>query len=87
MARELLPPPELAPPIPHDTTPEERFLIWVDLMRACDAFLLAGLRREIGPAGDLEAAYRRWYEQQRAEHDRTVIQMLQKFDRRLGSGD
>jgi len=30
-------------------------------MATCDQFLLAGLCREIGPDGDLQAAYQRWY--------------------------
>jgi hypothetical protein len=84
MAGELLPPPELAPPIPDQTTPEERVLMWLDLMRTCETFLLAGLRREIGPDGDLQEAYRRWYARQREEHDRTVIHVLEEFNRRLG---
>jgi hypothetical protein len=83
MSGELLPPPDLAPPIPRATTPDEWLALWVDLMNTCEQFLLAGLRREIGPDGDLQAAYRRWYEQQMEEHDRMIIHMLQEFDRRL----
>jgi hypothetical protein len=55
----------------------------VDLMNTCEAFLLAGLRREIGPDGDLQAAYRRWYEARMEEHDRTMIHMVEEFNRRL----
>jgi hypothetical protein len=54
----------------------------VDLMNACDQFLLAGLRRKIGPDGDLAAAYRQWYEAQMEEHDRTMLHMMAEFDRR-----
>ena len=82
MSDELIPPPELAPPIPHDTTSEQRIALWVDLMNTCEKFLLAGLRREIGPDGDLEAAHRRWYEQQMEEHERTLIRMMEAFERR-----
>jgi hypothetical protein len=32
-------------------------------MDASAQFLLAGLRREIGPDGDLKAAYRKWYKE------------------------
>ena len=84
MAGELLPPPELAPPVPEDTTFEERLALWVDLMNACEQFLLAGLRREIGPEGDLKAAHRRWYEQQMEEHDRTMLRLVEELHRRLG---
>lgn len=54
--------------------------MWIDLMNACDAFLLAALRREIGPDGDLKAAYRRWYWQQMEEHDQAVFRMLRRLD-------
>jgi hypothetical protein len=42
------------------------------MLRTGEKLLLAGLRREIGPEGDLKAAYRRWYEEQMREHDRVV---------------
>ena len=51
-------------------------------MNACDQFLQAGLRREIGPQGDLQAAYRRWYAEQMEEHDRTMLHMMREFQRR-----
>ncbi len=55
--RPLTSPPELAPsPIRDDTTVEQRIAIWVDLMNAADATVLAWLQREIGPDGDLQAA-------------------------------
>jgi hypothetical protein len=79
MPGELLPPAELAPPIPHETTFQERLDLWVDLMNTCEQFLLARLRREIGPDGDLEAAYRRWYEQRCEEHEQDLIRMAQRF--------
>ena len=84
MAGQLIPPAELAPPIPEDATPEQCIALWVDLMNACEQFLLAGLRREIGPDGDLRAAYRRWYADQMEEHDRTILRMMQEFERRGG---
>lgn len=80
MAGELIPPPELAPPVP--ATPEQGIAQWLDLMDTCERFLLAGLRREIGPDGDLKAAHRKWYAEQMKEHDRMMIHMLQELDRR-----
>jgi hypothetical protein len=56
--------------------------MWLDLMGACEQFLLAGLRREIGPAGDLCAAYRRWYAGQMEEHDQVLLHLMQAFARR-----
>jgi hypothetical protein len=82
MAGQLLPPPDQAPAIPKDATPEQSIALWVDLMNACEEFLLAGLRREVGPDGDLKAAYRAWYAQWQEEHDRAMFRMLEELDRR-----
>ncbi len=84
MSGELIPPPELAPPIPRGATPEQCIAAWLDLMDACEQFLLAGLRREIGPDGDLQAAYRRWYAEQMEEHDQVMLRMIEEFERRGG---
>ncbi len=73
-----------APTIPDNTTPEQRIALWVDLMDACEQFLLAGLCREIGPDGDLQAAYREWYRQQMEEHDQMILHMVEEFHRRGG---
>jgi len=73
---QLLPPPDLAPAVPASATPRQRIAIWLDLMRAGDKLLLAGLSRELGPDGDVQSAYRRWYAEHMREHDRTVARML-----------
>ncbi|NQU21121.1 MAG: hypothetical protein HQ567_07545 [Candidatus Nealsonbacteria bacterium] len=85
MAGQLIPPPGCEPTVPDDATPEQCILAWADLMDACEQFLLARLREEIGPDGDLKAAYRQWYRQQMEEHDRMIRQMVTKFNRRSGS--
>jgi hypothetical protein len=84
MADQLLPDPDLAPPAPEGLSPEQRIALWVDLMDACEQFLLAGLRREVGPDGDVHAAYRRWYAGQMEEHDRNMQYMAENLNRRLG---
>jgi hypothetical protein len=84
MAGQLLPPPELAPLVRDDLTPAQRIDRWVAHMIICEQFLLAGLRREIGPNGDLRAAYRQWYAAQMEEHDRTMRRMLEELSRRGG---
>jgi hypothetical protein len=71
----------LAPSIPQDATPEQCIALWVDLMNACEEFLLAGLRREVGPDGDLKAAYRKWYADWQEEHDRMLLAMGQTLAR------
>ena len=67
---------------PRRLTPEEGIGLWVDLMNACEQFLLAGLRRKIGPDGDLNAAYREWYARQMEDHDEMMVRMMEGFSRR-----
>jgi hypothetical protein len=77
---------DLTPSVPKSATPQQCIAAWIDLMNACEQFLLAGLRREIGPDGDLKAAYRKWYAEQMEEHDCMILHMLHEFERR-GGGD
>jgi len=84
MAGQLIPPPELAPTVPENATPQQCIAMWVDLMNACEQFVLAALRREIGPDGDLRAAYRRWYAEQMEEHDRMILHLAEELNRRGG---
>jgi hypothetical protein len=81
------PPPtalDLAPPMPENATPAMCIAMWRDVMDVSEQFLLAGLRREIGPEGDLKAAYRQWYEEHMREHDRMLYHMMEEFSRRTG---
>jgi hypothetical protein len=82
MANRLIPPPELAPSVPRNLPPGRHIELWAEWLDTCDAFLLAGLRRKVGPGGDVQAAYRQWYADQMAEHDRTMLHLVQEFDRR-----
>jgi len=70
----------------HRRSPSvEGVLRWMDLMEACEQLLLAGLRRKVGPNGDLSAAYRAWNARQMARRDRELPEMLSPA-RRLGTG-
>lgn len=71
---------DLAPRVPEGATSSQCVAMWVDLMNACDEFLLAALRREVGPEGDVRAAYRQWYWQQMEEHDKALFRMLERLD-------
>ena len=51
-------------------------------LREFPPLLLAGLRREVGPGGDLVGAYRRWWQQQGEEHDRAVRRLAESLYRR-----
>jgi len=88
MPGQLLPPPGCEPRVPDDATPEQCIALWIDLMDTCEQFLLAGLRREIGPEGDLRAAYRKWYAGWQEEHDQMVARICDEFNRRYpGDGE
>jgi hypothetical protein len=82
MANELIPPPGMEPTLPENLTPQQRFALWADVVDAGEALLLAGLRREVGPDGDVREAYRRWYEQRMEERDRAMRQLAANLYRR-----
>ena len=82
MPGQLIPPPELAPPVPEGLTPEQGIQMWVDLVDTCEQFLLAGLQRTVGPGSDIRSVYRQWYAGQMEEHDRTIRRMIEEFGRR-----
>jgi hypothetical protein len=75
---------DLSPQFPENATPQMCIKAWLDLLDASEQFLLAGLRREIGPDGDLKAAYRQWYKEQMEEHDRMMYHMMEEFSKRGG---
>lgn len=82
MASQLIPPPGLEPPPPENLTADQRIALWLDLMDAGEELLLAGLRREVGPDGDLAAAYRHWCEERGKEHDRAMRRLAENLYRR-----
>jgi hypothetical protein len=82
MANRLIPPLELAPLVPPGLPPSRGIELWAEWLDTCEEFLLAGLRRQVGPGGDWRAAYRQWYAEQMTEHDRTMLHPLEKFERR-----
>jgi hypothetical protein len=81
MPNQLIPPPDLAPPSVKHLPPEKVFELWASTLDACEAFLLAGLRSQIGPDSDLQAAYREWYARHMDDHDQAVIQFLENLTR------
>jgi hypothetical protein len=60
----------------RDDLSARRIATWLDLMRTTDKLLLAGLRRRIGPDGDLKAAYREWYAEQARDHDEAMLRIV-----------
>lgn len=67
------------PRLPPDITRERCIQLWIDLCETSEALLLAGLRREVGPDGDVRAAYRAWRERWSAEHDKKWENMARKM--------
>lgn len=57
---------------------------WIDLMAACEELQLAGLRRKVGPDGDLNAEFRRRRARPLAERDRSVARVLAGLSRARG---
>jgi hypothetical protein len=79
MASDLIPPPGSEPYVADSLTPQQSIASWIDLMKACDKLLLAGLRREVGPDADLRAAFREWYKRHMEEHDRMLERMVRRM--------
>jgi hypothetical protein len=82
MANNLIPPAEQQPSVPPELSREQRIVLWAEWLDTCEEFLLAGLRRQVGPDGDLRAAYRHWHAEQMAMHDRTMLHLVDEFNRR-----
>ncbi len=76
-ADRLLPPP---PPRDH----HEALAAYFELLDLGDMFLRAGLRHQLGPEGDVEAAYREWNRRQMEADTRKTIHMLTELNRREG---
>jgi hypothetical protein len=87
MVRRLTADPDTAPMLPEGTTSRQAIALWLEWLDVCDAFLRAGLRREVGPDGDLEAAYRRWHQERLEEHDRDLLRRAEKLNRRAHCHD
>jgi hypothetical protein len=78
-ARKQTSPSMIAPPDRPAPTCEQAIETWIDMLNAGTKLLRAGLRREVGPSGDVDAAYRRWYAARMQEHHRKVKRILQRL--------
>jgi hypothetical protein len=82
MKNQLIPPPELAPPSIRDMPPRDKVALWAQMVDDGDQLVLAGLRRRIGPDGDVRKAFLEWLDRRDAEHDRTIAHMITEIRRR-----
>lgn len=78
-------PADLSPPSTISLTPVQRIRVWLDLMEFTDELFLAGMRRRIGPDGDLQEAVRNWYRQDREQRDRDIAHFMKELRRRDGA--
>lgn len=58
---------------------DRRFAQWCQAMELSHEMLMAGLRHQIGPEGDLAQAYRGWYHRR---HDRKWQEIMEVQERR-----
>ena len=82
MKNQLIPPPELAPPSMRHLSPEQKVAVWAQMVDEGDELVMAGLRRRIGPNGDVQAEFLKWVERRDAEHDRMIVRMITEMRRR-----
>jgi hypothetical protein len=85
MAGQLIPPIELAPPVPYHLSSEQCIALWREAYDAGEQLLLAGLAREVGLGGDVLAAYRCWNEDYLRQHDEMIFRMLTNLQSREGA--
>lgn len=60
----------------------QRLAAWFDLVDATDQLLLATFRSRYRTESEVQAAYRRFHEQQNAEHDRKLQEIQLNYNRR-----
>ena len=53
-------------PPPSSEECRQRWAAWHQAMEFSHEMLMLGLRQQVGPDGDLQAAYREWYERYQA---------------------
>jgi len=82
MAGQLIPPPGLEPTMPAGLSVQQRIALWADLVDATEELVKVGLRNKLGPNGDVEKAFKEWYERECEEHDQVVMHMMREIRRK-----
>jgi hypothetical protein len=82
MAGQLIPPPGQETLMQKNLTKTQRIALWADLVDATEELVKVGLRHKLGPAGDVDKAFKEWYVRETEEHDRTMLHMLAELHRR-----
>lgn len=76
---QLLPHPELGPPLHPNLSPEQRIAAWIDLMRFSDRCFEAGARHRLKPGEDLLDAVRASYARYMEDKDKKLLTMARRF--------
>ena len=82
MAGQLIPPPELDPPVRSGSAPQHRMAQWIEVTDAAEVFFLAGLRRRAKSDADLRELYRQSYAEQMRDHDEGMRQLMRRVHER-----
>jgi hypothetical protein len=69
------------PEVPDEITMGQRIVLWMEVMENNEQLILNRLRKEVGPNGDVTAAYPRWHRRQMEEHDESLFRMMERLDR------
>jgi hypothetical protein len=69
------------PAVPDELTMGQRLVLWMEVMENNEQLILNRLRNEVGPNGDVIAAYSRWHRRQMEEHDESLFRMMQRLNR------
>jgi hypothetical protein len=73
---------DIDPPAPESLTDEQRIGLWLSFLDLGIGLVLEGIRRDVGPTGDWQQAYRLWQMQQLEDHDRMMYHLLGELGRR-----
>jgi hypothetical protein len=69
------------PEVPDEITMGQRIVLWMEVMENNEQLILNRLRKDVGPNGDVMAAYRRWCRQQMEEHEKGLFRMMERLNR------
>lgn len=72
---------------PDSDQVEANFARWFAAMEASHAMLMAGLRDQVGPDGDVLQAYREWRVARRARKRKAYQQAAERYEQRNGQSN
>jgi hypothetical protein len=83
MSNQRQPVPDAASSSGSELSPQQGAKLWIEMLNAGFKLVWAGMRKEADRTGEtIDVCYRRWYEQQMNQHDRTVEQMMRRMKQR-----